>query len=322
MLAVVGLARAIGASPAYAFDIPPDEDGHTHVAGIVTNVERCGILRGGGEASGNQTDPATYAYVVHGVFDPTAANTRDHRWVQDASGGPLVFDMGSPVLVVDLFPSIDHPPIPEEAFESTVYGSDDGIGIAEAGNITTVFDQGFDAAWISDDWAQRWQFALPHRYVLVAHGGPEAWLDDGDNEIDAVCAPDVTPPTPSCAETTNPSGNNVPNAGPNAGKSGQNPDGFYVIGAKDEVDPNPQVWVVDKGKDGVFGTADDTTFGPFASGTKIKYVEANGATPSQEQASGDIDWRIKGNGDFGVYAVDSSRNVSEHIQCHVPPPPK
>jgi hypothetical protein len=31
---------------------------------------------------------------------------------------------------------------------------------------------------------------------------------------------------------------------------------------------------------------------------------------------------IKGNGDFGIYAVDASGNVSDHVQCHVPPPPK
>jgi hypothetical protein len=141
-------------------------------------------------------------------------------------------------------------------------------------------------------------------------------------EHKTITVPDTTVPVASCVETTNPSGGKVPPAGLGAGRSGQNPDGFYELLAVDVVDPNPQIFVVDKGADGVFGTADDTTFGPFLSGTKIKYVEANGATPSQSPGPGAIDWMIKGRGDFGVFAVDASGNVSDHVQCHVSPPPK
>jgi len=141
-------------------------------------------------------------------------------------------------------------------------------------------------------------------------------------EHKTITVPDTTAPVASCTETTNPGGKNVPKAGPGAGNSGQNPDGFYELLSADVVDPDAQVFVVDKGTDGVFGTADDTTFGPFPSGTKIKYVEANGATPSQSPGSGVVDWKIKGRGDFGVVAVDASGNVSDHVQCHVAPPPK
>lgn len=142
------------------------------------------------------------------------------------------------------------------------------------------------------------------------------------NEHKTITVPDTTAPVAACRETTNPSGNNVPRSGPTAGNSGQNPDGFYELLASDNVDPDPDIFVVDKGTDGTFGTADDTTFGPFSSGTKIKYTEANGATPGQKPGAGDIDWMIKGRGDFGVYAVDASGNVGDHVQCHVPPPPK
>jgi hypothetical protein len=153
----------------------------------------------------------------------------------------------------------------------------------------------------------------------------EVMVDEDGNPIlehKTITVPDTTAPEPSCAAATNPSGRNVPAAGAGAGASGQNPDGFYGLLAVDVLDPDPQIFVVDKGADGTFGTADDTVFGPFGSGTTIKYVEANGATPSQSAGPGAIDWRIKGNGDFGVFAVDESGNVSEHVQCHVPPPPK
>jgi len=141
-------------------------------------------------------------------------------------------------------------------------------------------------------------------------------------EHKTITVPDTTVPVANCVETVNPSGRNVPAAGPNAGNSGQNPDGFYELLAEDVVDPDPQVFVVDKGADGIFGTADGSIFGPFSSGTTIKYVEANGAAPSQSPGPGAIDWKIKGQGDFGVVAMDASGNVSDHVQCHVPPPPR
>jgi hypothetical protein len=125
---------------------------------------------------------------------------------------------------------------------------------------------------------------------------------------------DVTPPVAACAETVNPSGKNVPNSGPNAGNSGQNPDGFYVFSATDNVDPNPQVFVVDTGT--------GTVFGPFPSGIDIKYTQAPAVTPSSEPMAGEVEFHIKGQGDAAVYAVDASGNVSATVSCLVPPPPK
>src|SRR3989344_2957235 len=126
--------------------------------------------------------------------------------------------------------------------------------------------------------------------------------------------PDTTPPVAGCEETNNPSGGNVPGA-PGKGGQGQNQDGFYVLSAVDRVDPDPALYLVDKGADNVFGTADDATFGPFSSPTKIKYTEANGATPTQDPGAGDIDWKIKGQGDAAVYAVDASGNTSAVVEC-------
>src|SRR5215203_6913700 len=74
---------------------------------------------------------------------------------------------------------------------------------------------------------------------------------------------------PTCEESVNPHGQTVPPAGsttlpgPNGG---QNEDGFYKIGS----DVGTAVTVVTGG----------VTFGPFASGSVIKYTQAPGATPS------------------------------------------
>jgi hypothetical protein len=87
------------------------------------------------------------------------------------------------------------------------------------------------------------------------------------------------------------------------------------------VDLDPEIFVVDMGADNVFGTAGDFEFGPFSSPTNIKYTEANGADPSIKPGSSDVDWKIKGQGDAAVYALDFTGNVSDPVYCLVPPDP-
>src|SRR5690242_4711679 len=77
----------------------------------------------------------------------------------------------------------------------------------------------------------------------------------------------------SCVEYVNPHGQNIPPAGQtlpgNNPHAGQNDDGFYQIGSS----TNGDVVVID--------TATGHVFGPYPSGTVIKYTEANGAAPSE-----------------------------------------
>jgi hypothetical protein len=124
---------------------------------------------------------------------------------------------------------------------------------------------------------------------------------------------DTTPPVSSCTAGVNPGGQHIPNAGNNP-NSGQNPDGFYQLLATDAVDPNPQIFVIDSGS--------GTVFGPYPSGTNIKYTQAPGATPSASPGPGAVAWLIKGTGDMQLVATDGSGNSSAPLACLVPPPPK
>jgi hypothetical protein len=120
----------------------------------------------------------------------------------------------------------------------------------------------------------------------------------------------------SCVEYVNPHGATIPPAGQTSPgtnpNSGQNPDGFYQIGASDSSD----VYVID--------TATGTTFGPYPSGTVIKYTEANGATPIEMQIgstkgqAGAVTVHILGQGDPAVQPV----NGGTMTICYVPPKPK
>lgn len=136
----------------------------------------------------------------------------------------------------------------------------------------------------------------------------------GFTQTITVDIPDVTAPTVACAEGTNPHGRNVPRA------TNQNPDGFYLLSADDNVDTDPSIWVVDAGSGEVFG--------PYSSGTTVKYTQAPGATPGEKPigstngAAGAVTVHIIGTGDMQVYATDASDNVSTAASCLVPPPPR
>jgi hypothetical protein len=134
---------------------------------------------------------------------------------------------------------------------------------------------------------------------------------------------DRTPPEVWCIETVNPHGKNIPPAGSTTlpgPKGGQNEDGFYELFAEDNKDPEPEIFVVD--------SITGVTFGPYENGTKIKYTEAKGATPSEKKMGSDkgqagaIYWHIKGQGDMILMAIDDSGNVGSCDYCLVPPKPK
>jgi hypothetical protein len=120
----------------------------------------------------------------------------------------------------------------------------------------------------------------------------------------------------TCVETTNPHGKTIPPAGQTAPgtnpKSGQNPDGFYLIGTTSGEDV---VFVEDGGS--------GTIFGPFAPGTKIKYTQAPGAIPGEQKIgstsgqAGAVTAHITGTGDALVFSGNGVR-----VPCLVPPPPK
>src|ERR671919_524394 len=148
--------------------------------------------------------------------------------------------------------------------------------------------------------------------VLLQDGSPDpAFIQTID--IDVL---DVTAPEANCLPTTNPGGKNVPPAGDNP-KAGQNPDGFYELTATDNVDPDPEVFLVDLGS--------GTVFGPFDSGVRIKYTQAPGATPSQKPIGGPgraAQWHLTRQGGAPGFAVDDAGDVSGRVLCLVPPPPK
>jgi hypothetical protein len=114
---------------------------------------------------------------------------------------------------------------------------------------------------------------------------------------------DATPPAASCDPGVHPAGNE-----PQA----NNQDGFFTIGGSDNCN-GLEIFVIDE--------ASDEMFGPYPSGTNIKYVQAPGAKSSAKPGSGEVDWNVKGKVDAYVLVVDDAGNESKKAYCRVPTPP-
>ncbi len=122
---------------------------------------------------------------------------------------------------------------------------------------------------------------------------------------------DTTPPVIACAESTNPSGKNVPPA------KGQNPDGFYLLTASDAVTGDVDIEIDVNGLLRPDGS-------PFRSGDTIKYTQDDDAVASSVVMGGPnsaIAAHIVSPGDAVITATDGSGNTAS-VTCLVPRPPR
>ena len=117
---------------------------------------------------------------------------------------------------------------------------------------------------------------------------------------------------PTCEESVNPHGQTTPPAGSTTlpgTRGGQNEDGFYKIGSVEGTDVSVRTGGV--------------TFGPYPSGTVVKYTQAPGATPTEKTIgspngqAGAVLVHITGPDELVVVADGGAT-----ITCFVPPPPK
>jgi hypothetical protein len=121
---------------------------------------------------------------------------------------------------------------------------------------------------------------------------------------------DTTPPAMACLPGPNPSGRIVPWLRPASAA------GFMTLSAVDAVDPAPLLWLRDTGT--------GTTWGPFPSGTPVKYTQAPGAKPGAKEMGSDEGGGIEilhvtGTGDPAIVGRDAVGNASEPLPCAVPP---
>lgn len=161
----------------------------------------------GADGFGYGYDPTTLgAYNGAGSLAGNA-NGRDFYWVQDTGnqasfgtagvgGRPsqgIVWDLGGQANQAVVFPFVDHGPVPGEVLENSVWLSNDP-NAADGGWTQAIANHVYGAGWsddpnVADGFVVVYGLADPNatfRYVSVTWGGPNAIVQDGDNEIDAV----------------------------------------------------------------------------------------------------------------------------------------
>lgn len=139
-----------------------------------------------------------YSYVTDSSTNPTAGFFPDYHFLGSAATTPSVAPIWTFAAKANdyyVYPTTDHPPLPFEALESSLWGSNDGGSTWILGTIAEVYEQGWDSAGIPDDGATRWTFSSPVDMVAVLVGLtqgvvgsplPPYSYSDGDFEIDAV----------------------------------------------------------------------------------------------------------------------------------------
>jgi MYXO-CTERM domain-containing protein len=129
----------------------------------------------------------------------------DWYWVQDVSNNTPdtdilsanTWDLGGPSNQVAVFPVVDHGPLPEETMEYTVYLSNDAAATTIGSDGATqwvraelerVYLEGWHTGWTADGFTTVWRLPgrVAFRYVAVIASGPNALIQDGDDEIDGV----------------------------------------------------------------------------------------------------------------------------------------
>lgn len=154
-----------------------------------------------------------------------------------------------------------------------------------------------------------------------ANAYPEEGAEIGRESI---VVGDFTAPTVSSIEWYNPAGKVIPPAGSTTlpgPKGGMNEDGFYLLEAEDNYSDYPLIYVTYEG-------SSDPPFGPFYSGTTVKFTEAPGALPMMKKMgsttgkAGAVYWHIILPADAVVFSVDYAGNVSDPDIQYVPPLPK
>lgn len=151
---------------------------------------------------------ANYSYTLDST-NPTSGFTPDFHWLGSGGTTPsagAMWQFSSLATEYYHYTAIDHLPLPNEALESSLWGSNDGGSTWILGTIAEVYTQGWNAAAIADDGATRWTFSVPVDLIAnvvginqgVVGGSPPYIYSDGDYETDAVMQRAV-PEVPSAA---------------------------------------------------------------------------------------------------------------------------
>ncbi len=137
---------------------------------------------------------ANYLYTFDSI-NPTSGFSPDFHWLASGGTTPATgaqWQFSALASEYYLYPATDHGPLPDEALESSLWGSNNGGSTWILGTIVEVYELGWNAAGIADDGATRWMFNTPVDLIANVVGINQTFVgggyvySDGDYETDAV----------------------------------------------------------------------------------------------------------------------------------------
>jgi hypothetical protein len=155
----------------------------------------------------NSNPTVDYSYTTDGSTNFAAGFTPDYHFLGSAGSTPqtgVIWTFAAQATEYYHYTTTDHTPLPFEALESSLWGSNDGGSTWSLGSIVEIYSQGWDAAGVPDDGATRWLFSSPVDMIsnvvgltqgVVGSPLPPYSYSDGDFETDAV----MQVPEPSSA---------------------------------------------------------------------------------------------------------------------------
>lgn len=245
--------------------------------GITMGAYLGNVVASGIGYSYDPADVERYTYTSNGNPADWIAygSCLDWYWVQDVSSNTPdsdilsanTWDLGGPSNQVAVFPVVDHGPLPEETMEYTVYLSNnpsattlgaDGATQWVRAELERVYLEGWHTGWTADGFTTVWRLPgrVAFRYVAVIASGPNALIQDGDDEIDGVMGLTYKG-SPVCGSSDDLDGDGVCDVDDNCIRV-ENPfqDDADGDGTGDACDPCPYDALDDRDGDGLCADAD------------------------------------------------------------------
>ena len=199
VVGAVGSAMlCVGAANAAVFSVPAAQMGAIYNPGTIPiGVPALSVTNA--PTTYTSTNPTVdYSYTVDGSTNATAGFTPDHHFLGSGGTTPAtspIWTFAAKTTDYYHYPSIDHGPLPGEALEASLWGSNDGGSTWTLGTVAELYEQGWSVAALPDDGAARWTFSSAVDMISVQVGLtqgvvgsplPPYSYSDGDFETDAV----------------------------------------------------------------------------------------------------------------------------------------
>lgn len=197
MMAMLLVSVSAAATQATVYSVAAGQLGAAYNPGLIPIGVPALTVTGYVTTGFYNTPTVNYSYTFDST-NPSSGFNPDFHWLGSGGTTPAtgaIWTFGSLSSEYYRYTAIDHDPLPNEALESSLWGSNDGGSTWSLGTVVEVYEQGFSATAITDDGSARWKFSSPVNMIADVVGLTQGTYshNDGDYETDAVMQAQTVP---------------------------------------------------------------------------------------------------------------------------------